>query len=177
MFYLRDSQTCHRCPVCNVLHREVPALTCQHNLFAHDFCKFFYSKTVKTLRLGIKINEFILFCSQLFVTLQEFLAFLCIKAVWRIEDFLGSCLGKRQSRATIWRPYSIPHSAINCIRSSYARLLPTGRKKEHPTLGQQPFYDPMSNAKVHRIYEATKLLRDFSLILLWFHDFVLPLHT
>ena len=49
--------------------------------------------------------------------------------------------------------------------------------KKSPTLSHQPFYDPMSNAKVHRIYEATKLLRDFSLILLWFHDFVLPLHT
>ena len=119
MFYLRDSQACHRCPVCNVLHREVPALTCQHNLFAHDFCKFFYSKTVKTLRLGIKINEFILFCSQLFVTLEEFAGFLYIKAVWGIDNFLGSCLASvPMGRATIWRPYSIPRSAINCSMHS-----------------------------------------------------------
>ena len=30
-------------------------------------------------------------------------------------------------------------------------------------------------AKIHRLYEATKLLRDFSLFLLLFHGFVLPL--
>ena len=60
-------------------------------------------------------------------TLQEFSAFLYIKAVWEIEDFLGSCLGKRQSRATDWQPFlrpvgsgkaerSIPHSAMKCIQ-------------------------------------------------------------
>ena len=41
------------------------------------------------LRLGKKRNEFLLFCSRLFVTLEEFAGFLCIKAVWEIEDFLG----------------------------------------------------------------------------------------
>ena len=41
------------------------------------------------LRLGKKRNEFLLFCSRLFVTLQEFSAFLYIKAVREIEDFLG----------------------------------------------------------------------------------------
>ena len=37
MFHLRDRQSCHCCPVGNVLHREMPALACQHNLFTHDF--------------------------------------------------------------------------------------------------------------------------------------------
>ena len=36
-----------------------------------------------------KINEFILFCSRFFVTLEEFSAFLYIKAVWGIEENLG----------------------------------------------------------------------------------------
>ena len=36
-----------------------------------------------------KINGFILFCARFFVTLQEFSAFLCIKAVWEIEEKLG----------------------------------------------------------------------------------------
>ena len=41
------------------------------------------------LRLGKKKKLFLLFCSRLFVTLQEFSAFLCIKAVWGIEKKLG----------------------------------------------------------------------------------------
>ena len=92
--------------------------------------------------------------NSFFRNFVRILSFSFIKAVWGIEEKLGYEL------ETVLNS----HFAINCI-------------KEHPTLGQQPFYDPMSNAKVHRIYEATKLLRDFSLILLWFHDFVLPLHT
>jgi len=43
-----------------------------------------------------------------FVTLEEFAGFLCIKAMQRIERFWGSCLGKRQSRATIWRLFLRP---------------------------------------------------------------------
>ena len=41
-------------------------------------------------------------CSQKdFVTLERFAGFLCIKAVREIEDFEGSCSGKRQSRVRI----------------------------------------------------------------------------
>ena len=36
-----------------------------------------------------KINEFILFCARFSVTLDEFAGFLCIKAMRRIEKFLG----------------------------------------------------------------------------------------
>ena len=36
-----------------------------------------------------KINEFILFCSRLFITLEEIAVFLYIKAVWGIEEKLG----------------------------------------------------------------------------------------
>ena len=53
-------------------------------------------------------------------------------------------------------------SAMNCFN-------------EHTTLSHQPFYDSLSNAKVHRICETTKLLMDFSLFLLLSRDFVLSL--
>ena len=53
-------------------------------------------------------------------------------------------------------------SAMNCFN-------------EHPTLSHQPFHDSTSGAKVYRICETTKLLRDFSLFLLLFRVFVLPL--
>ena len=43
----------------------------------------------KILHLGIKNESFILYCSRFLVTLQEFSAFLCIKAVWGIEEKLG----------------------------------------------------------------------------------------
>ena len=36
-----------------------------------------------------KKKQVSLFCARLFVTLQEFSAFLCIKAVWEIEEKLG----------------------------------------------------------------------------------------
>jgi len=35
-----------------------------------------------------KTNEFVLFFTRFFVTLEEFSAFLCIKAVWGIEENL-----------------------------------------------------------------------------------------
>ena len=73
--------------------------------------------------------------SRLFVTLEDFAGFLYIKAMQRIEKFLGSCLGKRQSRATIWRPSSIQCSAINC-------------QKEHPTQSHRQFRGSSSSAKV-----------------------------
>ena len=44
-------------------------------------CKIRYSEE--------KTNEFVLSFSRFFVTLQEFLAFLCIKAVWGIDENLG----------------------------------------------------------------------------------------
>ena len=49
-------------------------------------------------------------------------------------------------------------SAINCIRSSYARLLPTGRKKEHPIMSQQPYYDSSSGAKLRISEQNTKFI-------------------
>ena len=52
-------------------------------------------------------------------------------------------------------------SAINCIRSSYARLLPTGRKKEHPTVSHQPYYDPSSGAKVIILFQLSKSIHTF----------------
>jgi len=36
-----------------------------------------------------------------YVTLEDIAGFLYIKAVWEIEDFKGSCLGKRQNRVRI----------------------------------------------------------------------------
>jgi len=45
--------------------------------------------------------SFLLHFPRFFVTLLEFAGFLCIKVVWEIEDFEGSCSGKRQSRVRI----------------------------------------------------------------------------
>jgi len=73
-----------------------------------------------------------------FVTLQEFAGFLYIKAMQRIEKF----------RVTIWRPFSIQCSAINCI-------------KEHPMLSHQPFYDSPSGAKVNNSSERAKSILIF----------------
>ena len=75
------------------------------------------------------------FPNNFFLTLEEIAGILCIKAMQRIERFWGSCLGKRQSRATIWRPFSIHCSAINCL-------------KEHPTQNHRLLRDPSSGAKV-----------------------------
>ena len=36
MFNFRNGQTCYRRPICYVLHREMPALACQHNSFTHE---------------------------------------------------------------------------------------------------------------------------------------------
>ena len=69
--------------------------------------------------------------------------------------------GLRKNWVTNWQPYSIPHSAMNCIRSSYARLLPTGRKKEHPMLSHQPYYSPSSSAKVIILFERAKSIHKF----------------
>jgi hypothetical protein len=45
----------------------------------------------KLLALGNTKEKqaFFLHFSRFFVTLEDFSAFLCIKAVWEIEDFLG----------------------------------------------------------------------------------------
>ena len=69
------------------------------------FCgKSIYSqKDFVTLRLKprsysiseIKTNEFVLYFSRLFVTLEEFAGFLCIKAVPRIEKKIGLRTGDR----------------------------------------------------------------------------------
>ena len=105
-----------------------------------------------------------MFFSRLFVTLEEISAFLCIKAVWGIEEKQGYDLE------------TVLNSTF-CYKLLNALGFAASLVEEHLMLSHQPFYDPMSNAKVHRIYEATKLLRDFSLFLLLFHDFVLSLHT
>ena len=72
-------------------------------------------------------------------------------AVRRIEKNLGSCLGKRQSRATNWqrflRPfsskrqadYSFPHSAVICLSKSSPPALATEGTQELPTQGHKPF--------------------------------------
>jgi len=73
--------------------------------------------------------------SVFFVTLEEIAEFLYIKAMQRIEKFWGSCLGKRQSRATIWRPFSIQCSVIKYL-------------KEHPTQSHRLFRGSLSGAKV-----------------------------
>ena len=57
--------------------------------------------------------------------------------------YKGSLGELRKNWVTNWRPYSIPHSAINCI-------------KEHPMLSQQPYYDSSSGAKVHNFFELNK---------------------
>ena len=49
---------------------------------------------------------------------------------------------------TNWRPYSIPHSAINCV-------------KEHPTVSHQPYYDPSSGAKVIILFQLSKSIHTF----------------
>jgi hypothetical protein len=49
----------------------------------------FATKAAKLWHLGIKKKRFLLFCARFFVTLQEIAEFLCIKAVWRIEEKMG----------------------------------------------------------------------------------------
>jgi len=86
--------------------------------------------------------------SAFFVTLEEIAGFLYIKAMQRIEKIQGSCLGKRQSRATIWRPFSIQCSAINCL-------------KEHPTQSHRLFRGSLSGAKVHFILKQPNAIHNF----------------
>ena len=59
--------------------------------FLHSsyFFRNFANKLAKILRLGKKRDKISLFCSRLFVTLEEFSGFLCIKAVWGIERKWG----------------------------------------------------------------------------------------
>jgi len=49
----------------------------------------FRQKKEKKSKILIRLTINIVFCSQLFVTLEEFSAFLCLKAAWRIEEKLG----------------------------------------------------------------------------------------
>ena len=81
---------------------------------------------------------FLLQFNRFFVTLERFAGFLCIKAVWGIE----------RKWVTNWRPYSIPLSAINCV-------------KEHPTVSHQPYYDPSSGAKVIILFQLSKSIHTF----------------
>jgi len=115
-------------------------------------------RSILFLRLGNEKKKSFFFCISLifFVSLQEFSAFLCIKAVWGIERKWGSCLGKRQSRATNWQPYSIPHSAINCFQC--ARPMVASLVEEHPTVSHQPFYGSSSGAKLRISEQNTKFI-------------------
>ena len=88
-----------------------------------------------------KTNEFVLCCSRLFVTLEEFAGFLCIKAVPRIEKKIGLRTGDRSPF------YVLLQIAFN----------------EHPTLSHQPSYDSMSGAKVRKNPRIHKQLTIFVL--------------
>ena len=56
--------------------------------------------------------------------------------------------GLRKNWVTNWRPYSIPHSAINCV-------------KEHPTVSHQPYYGSSSGAKVIILFQSSKSIHTF----------------
>ena len=88
-----------------------------------------------------KKRAFFLFCSRLFVTLEEFAGFLCIKAVPRIEKKIGLRTGDRSPF------YVLLQIAFN----------------EHPTLSHQPSYDSMSGAKVRKNPRIHKQLTIFVL--------------
>ncbi len=121
---------------------------------------------VTTSRKWKEKRVFILHFSRLFVTLREFAGFLSIKAVWRIEENTGYDLETVLNstffhlKVEVWR--------CNLLWNVF---------NEHPMMCHQPFYDSSSDAKVNRLSEMTKHLKKFSPILLWFHVFVLPLHT
>ena len=82
-----------------------------------------------------------------FVTLQDFSALLCIKAVWGIEEKLGYELETVLNstffhlKVEVWR--------CNLLWIAF---------KEHPTLSHQPYYDPSSGAKLRISEQNTKFI-------------------
>ena len=75
--------------------------------------------------------RFILYCSRLFVTLEEIAGFLCIKAMQGIVNFWG-------------------YDLETVLNSMFCYKMP---KKEHPTLSHRLFHGSSSGAEVMIISE------------------------
>ena len=74
-----------------------------------------------------------MFFSRLFVTLEDFSAFLCIKAVWGIEEKQGYDLE------------TVLNSTF-CYKLLNALGFAASLVEEHPKMGHQPYYDSSSGA-------------------------------
>ena len=75
-------------------------------------------------------------------------------------------------------PASVVYNGITYpAQKGQAPLRPTLRNFFNITKEPSLCNNSSSLPKVHRIYETTKLLRDFSFFLLLFRNFELPLHT
>ena len=81
--------------------------------------------------------------SRFFVTLQEFAGFLCIKAVWGIEEKLG------------YELETVLNSTF-CYKLLNALGFAASLVEEHPKMGHQPFHDSTSGAKVIISDKTTK---------------------
>ena len=82
---------------------------------------------------------FLLHFSRFFVTLQDFSAFLCIKAVWGDRGKTGLRIGNRTLfHILLWIAF-----------------------KERPMMCHQPYYDSSSGAKVIILFERNKSWLNF----------------
>ena len=97
---------------------------------------------------NVTINDKrMLFCSRLSVTMEEFAGFLCIKAVWGIEENQGYEL------ATVLNS-TFFHLKVEVWRCNLLWIA----FKEHPMLSQQPYYGSSSGAKLRISEQNTKFI-------------------
>jgi len=83
--------------------------------------------------------------SRFFVTLEEFAGFLCIKAVWGIEEKLGYELETELNSTFCYKLLNALGFAASLV-------------EEHQMMCHQPFYDSSSSAKLRISEQNTKFI-------------------
>ena len=157
----------------------------------YGFCCIFRNFAIeiaKLLRLGKKKKRISFILLSTFRNFARICRISLYKGNLENWGFLGLRFGDRSLTKGTKRPRSmaqfhvlqplkvLPPEGRSVARNEVWRCnLLWNAFNEHPTLDLQPFSSPMSNAKVYIICKTTKLLRNFSLFLLLFRNFVLPL--